>query len=106
MHEVRSLSARLYTEKYGKECADALLGRKSAKITERYRDERDGWFRPKIAYETSRLGARTTGLSLTEVCNQEGLKRADSIFHLLYVRCKFDAHVYESSACTQGLFTG
>lgn len=49
LHEVRSLSARLYTEKYGKEFANALLGHKSAKMTELYLDERDGWFRPKIA---------------------------------------------------------
>ncbi|MGC4090820.1 MAG: hypothetical protein QM756_23690 [Polyangiaceae bacterium] len=33
LHEVRSLSARLYTEKYGKEFANALLGHKSVKIT-------------------------------------------------------------------------
>lgn len=49
LHEVRSLAARLYTEKYGKEFANALLGHKSAKMTELYLDERDGWFRPKIA---------------------------------------------------------
>lgn len=49
LHEVRSLSARLYTEKYGKEFANALLGHKSAKMTELYLDERDGWFRPRIA---------------------------------------------------------
>lgn len=49
LHEVRSLSARLYTEKYGKEFANALMGHKSAKMTELYLDERDGWFRPKIA---------------------------------------------------------
>lgn len=49
IHEVRSLSARLYTEKYGKEFANALLGHKSAKMTDLYLDERDGWFRPKIS---------------------------------------------------------
>lgn len=49
LHEVRSLSARLYTEKCGKEFANALLGHKSAKMTDLYLDERDGWFRPKIA---------------------------------------------------------
>lgn len=49
LHEIRSLSARLYTEKYGKEFANALLGHKSAKMTEQYLDERDGWFRPSIA---------------------------------------------------------
>lgn len=49
LHEVRSLSARLYTSKYGKEFANALMGHKSAKMTELYLDERDGWFRPRIA---------------------------------------------------------
>lgn len=49
IHEVRSLSARLYTEKYGKEFANAPLGHKSAKMTDLYLDERDGWFRPKIS---------------------------------------------------------
>ena len=49
LHEIRSLSARLYTEKYGKEFANALLGHKSAKMTDQYLNERDGWFRPKIA---------------------------------------------------------
>lgn len=48
LHEVRSLAARLYTEKYGKEFANALLGHKSAKMMELYLDERDGWFRPRI----------------------------------------------------------
>lgn len=49
LHEVRSLSARLYTGKYGEEFANALMGHKSAKMTKLYLDERDGWFRPKIA---------------------------------------------------------
>lgn len=49
LHEVRSLSARLYSEKYGEEFANALLGHKSAKMTKLYLDERDGWFRPSVA---------------------------------------------------------
>ncbi|MDE1008179.1 MAG: tyrosine-type recombinase/integrase [Paraburkholderia fungorum] len=39
-HELRSLSARLYTEQFGKEFAQALLGHKSASMTEMYRDTR------------------------------------------------------------------
>ncbi|PVX61294.1 tyrosine-type recombinase/integrase [Paraburkholderia unamae] len=39
-HEIRSLSARLYTEAYGKEFAKALLGHKSAKMTALYTDSR------------------------------------------------------------------
>lgn len=39
-HEIRSLAARLYTEQYGAEFAQALLGHKSAKMTEMYRDAR------------------------------------------------------------------
>ncbi len=49
VHEIRSLSARLYAEKYGEEFAQALLGHKSAKMAALYQDERDGWFRPQIA---------------------------------------------------------
>lgn len=49
IHEIRSLSARLYKDKYGEEFALALLGHKSAKMAALYQDERDGWFRPKIA---------------------------------------------------------
>lgn len=49
LHEIRSLAARLYGEKYGKEFAQALLGHKSDKMAALYRDERDGWFRPQIA---------------------------------------------------------
>lgn len=49
IHEIRSLSARLYKDKYGEEFAQALLGHKSAKMAALYQDERDGWFRPKIA---------------------------------------------------------
>lgn len=39
-HEIRSLAARLYTEQYGKEFAQALLGHKSALMTDLYRDIR------------------------------------------------------------------
>lgn len=49
VHEIRSLSARLYAEKYGEEFAQSLLGHKSAKMAALYQDERDGWFRPQIA---------------------------------------------------------
>ena len=49
VHEIRSLAARLYAEKYGEEFAQALLGHKSDKMAALYQDERDGWFRPKIA---------------------------------------------------------
>lgn len=49
IHEIRSLSARLYAEMHGEEFAQALLGHKSAKMAALYQDERDGWFRPQIA---------------------------------------------------------
>ncbi|MBB5414037.1 tyrosine-type recombinase/integrase [Paraburkholderia atlantica] len=39
-HEIRSLAARLYTEQYDAEFAQALLGHKSAAMTARYRDAR------------------------------------------------------------------
>lgn len=39
-HEIRSLSARLYTEKYGESFAQKLLGHKSAEMTARYTDPR------------------------------------------------------------------
>lgn len=39
-HEIRSLAARLYTEQYSKEFAQALLGHKSAAMTDLYRDVR------------------------------------------------------------------
>ncbi|WP_370521117.1 tyrosine-type recombinase/integrase [Pantoea sp. BAV 3049] len=39
-HEIRSLSARLYTEKYGDSFAQKLLGHKSAEMTARYTDPR------------------------------------------------------------------
>ncbi len=39
-HEIRSLAARLYSEQYGPEFAQALLGHKSAEMTALYRDSR------------------------------------------------------------------
>lgn len=39
-HEIRSLAARLYTEEYGPDFAQALLGHKSEKMTLLYRDVR------------------------------------------------------------------
>jgi enterobacteria phage integrase len=39
-HEIRSLAARLYSEQYGPEFAQALLGHKSAEMTSLYRDSR------------------------------------------------------------------
>jgi integrase len=39
-HEIRSLSARLYSEQYGPDFAQALLGHKSAEMTALYRDSR------------------------------------------------------------------
>lgn len=39
-HELRSLAARLYTKQYGAEFAQAILGHKSASMTEMYRDTR------------------------------------------------------------------
>jgi integrase len=43
-HEIRSLSERLYREQYGKDFAQALLGHKSASMTEKYDDLRgQGW---------------------------------------------------------------
>ncbi|WP_334467968.1 site-specific integrase [Arsenophonus sp. PmNCSU2021_1] len=43
-HEIRSLSARLYTEKNGSDFAQKLLGHKSAKMTAKYQDDRNnGW---------------------------------------------------------------
>ncbi|WP_244133133.1 tyrosine-type recombinase/integrase [Burkholderia gladioli] len=40
LHEIRSLAARLYTEQYGADFAQALLGHKSATMTALYRDSR------------------------------------------------------------------
>lgn len=49
-HEIRSLAARLYTEQYGKEFAQALLGHKSAAMTDLYRDVRGReWTEIKLA---------------------------------------------------------
>lgn len=42
-HEIRSLSARLYTDQHGAVFAQKLLGHKSSAMTDRYRDERGGW---------------------------------------------------------------
>lgn len=39
-HEIRSLASRLYTDEYGKEFAQALLGHKSPQMTDLYRDVR------------------------------------------------------------------
>lgn len=39
-HEIRSLSARLYTEKMGSDFAQKLLGHKSAEMTAKYQDDR------------------------------------------------------------------
>jgi integrase len=39
-HEIRSLSARLYSEAYGKDFAQALLGHRAASMTELYKDVR------------------------------------------------------------------
>nr|WP_284700962.1 tyrosine-type recombinase/integrase [Robbsia betulipollinis] len=39
-HEIRSLSARLYTEVYGKEFAQAVMGHKTSRMTDLYRDSR------------------------------------------------------------------
>lgn len=50
LHEVRSLAARLYTEQYGKEFAQALLGHKSSTMTDLYRDVRGReWTEIKLA---------------------------------------------------------
>ncbi|MBG6241737.1 MAG: integrase, partial [Candidatus Symbiopectobacterium sp. Dall1.0] len=39
-HEIRSLSARLYTDEKGRDYAQKLLGHKSATMTDKYRDVR------------------------------------------------------------------
>lgn len=50
LHEVRSLAARLYTEQYSKEFAQALLGHKSSSMTDLYRDVRGReWTEIKLA---------------------------------------------------------
>lgn len=49
-HELRSLAARLYSDQYGKDFAQALLGHKSAAMTAVYRDSRgQGWTEIKIS---------------------------------------------------------
>jgi integrase len=49
-HEIRSLAARLYAEQYGPEFAQAILGHKSASMTEMYRDVRGSeWVEVKLA---------------------------------------------------------
>ncbi|MCP1118879.1 tyrosine-type recombinase/integrase [Robbsia andropogonis] len=49
-HEIRSLSARLYTAAYGKEFAQAILGHRTARMTDLYRDSRGAeWMEVKIA---------------------------------------------------------
>ncbi|HGJ5876574.1 MAG TPA: tyrosine-type recombinase/integrase [Arsenophonus sp.] len=40
-HEIRSLSARLYTEKMGSEFTRKLLGHKSTEMTAQYQDDRN-----------------------------------------------------------------
>jgi integrase len=49
-HEIRSLAARLYTDQYGQDFAQAILGHKSASMTEMYRDVRGSeWVEVKLA---------------------------------------------------------
>ncbi|SAJ89140.1 tyrosine-type recombinase/integrase [Burkholderia multivorans] len=49
-HELRSLAARLYSEQYGKDFAQSLLGHKSAAMTAVYRDSRgQDWTEIKIS---------------------------------------------------------
>jgi integrase len=49
-HELRSLAARLYAEQYSPEFAQAILGHKSASMTEMYRDVRGAeWVEVKLA---------------------------------------------------------
>lgn len=42
-HEIRSLSERMYREEFGPDFAQAILGHKSAKTTEKYDDLRGNW---------------------------------------------------------------
>ncbi|HDR9290080.1 TPA: tyrosine-type recombinase/integrase [Burkholderia multivorans] len=52
-HELRSLAARLYSEAYGKDFAQSLLGHKSAAMTAVYRDSRgQDWTEIKISNGT------------------------------------------------------
>jgi enterobacteria phage integrase len=49
-HEIRSLAARLYADQYGAEFAQALLGHKSATMTDLYRDSRGAeWTEVKLS---------------------------------------------------------
>lgn len=49
-HELRSLSARLYTEQYGPDFAQSIMGHKTASMTEMYRDTRGAeWVEIKVA---------------------------------------------------------
>ncbi|WP_226019959.1 tyrosine-type recombinase/integrase [Serratia symbiotica] len=49
LHEIRSLSARLYTDLYGKEVAQAIMGHKTASMTDLYRDTRGAeWITVKV----------------------------------------------------------
>lgn len=49
-HEIRSLSTRMYTEAYGKDFAQILMGHKTSTMTDRYRDSRGSeWQEIKIA---------------------------------------------------------
>lgn len=41
-HEIRSLAGRMHEAEYGREFAQHLLGHKSAKMTAKYLDSRDG----------------------------------------------------------------
>lgn len=48
-HEVRSLAARLYTEQYGADFAQSILGHKTADMTDLYRDMRGAeWTEVKL----------------------------------------------------------
>jgi integrase len=49
-HEIRSLAARLYSDQYSPEFAQAILGHKSASMTALYRDVRGAeWVEVKLA---------------------------------------------------------
>jgi integrase len=43
LHEIRSLSERLYREEFGAAFAQSILGHKNAAMTEKYDDLRGGW---------------------------------------------------------------
>ncbi|CAG2132151.1 tyrosine-type recombinase/integrase [Cupriavidus numazuensis] len=49
-HELRSLSARLYTEQYGEDLAQVIMGHKTAAMTEMYRDTRGAeWVEVRVS---------------------------------------------------------